>query len=349
MIKWRCFLPLLLCSSALFGQGRPDFSGVFFRTDAFLGKPKQKHKSLAEPLPPLTLLVRQTSEKLEVTAIQNWATNTSHYALNGAESRNTDRDGYQTQDRSHFENQSLLIETQALDGLRQKQSWELSPDQQTLTLTRQIHSGNYSGTFTETYARQPSLEAAMERAEAISEMNKCNAIPPPRPIRRPRKYDEGAPLGFTGFQQFRRHVAFYAGFSGLFFHKLVRVEKHGVSQFRRKGGSVETFPDSVDLEIWPGASIASLPEFDALPRLIPLPEVPTELWDLRFRLRWSGVDTRDLGEVKSVLLDVWSATMSPRQWYLVRVPAKNVPLTDSLEIQIVTSTGQQLGCISGHI
>lgn len=32
MIKWRCFLPLLLCSSVLSGQTKPDFSGVFFRT-----------------------------------------------------------------------------------------------------------------------------------------------------------------------------------------------------------------------------------------------------------------------------------------------------------------------------
>jgi hypothetical protein len=348
MIKWRWLMPLLLCSAALFGQTKPDFSGVFSCTDAFLGKPIRKHKPPAESLPPLTLLVRQTAERLEVTAIQNWATNTRHYALDGGVSQNVDHNGLQTEDRAEFRDQSLLIETQ-VDGAKvQKQRWHLSPDQQTLTVTRTFRSEVYSGNRSETFARRPSLEDAMDRAEAMSEMNRCNAVVPPVLLRRPRKYDEGAPLGFTGFQQLGHHVGFYAGFSGLFFHRFARKDKHGVPQFRRKAEIVETYPDSIDLEIWPGASEDAPWELGGA--VVPRKYIqPIEMSDLRFHLKWSGTETRDLGEVKSERLTSYWLEQMPREWYLLRVPAKNVPLADNLEIRILSSASQQLGCISGHI
>jgi len=331
-----------------FSETRPDFSGVFFRTDAIVGKHKPKQRSGSETLPPLTLLVRQTPERLEVTAIQNWATNIRHYALDGGVSQNVDHNGLKTEDHAAFRDQSLLIETE-VDGAKvQKQSWDLSPDQQTLTVTRTFRSEVYSGTRTETFARQPSLEAAMDRAEAVSEMNRCNAVVPPVLLRRPRKYDEGAPLGFTGFLQLGRHVGFYAGFSGLFFHRLNRKDKHGVPHFHRKGKIVETYPDSVELEIWPGAS-EDMP-WELGGAVVPRAYIqPIGMPDLRFHLKWSGTETRDVGEVKAERLTSYWLERMPREWYLLRVPAKNVPLADDLEIRILSSSGQQLGCIKGHI
>jgi hypothetical protein len=57
-----------------------------------------------------------------------------------------------------------------------------------------------------------------------------------------------------------------------------------------------------------------------------------------------------LGEVPSELRQaVWPELTPADKWYGMKIPAQDVPLTDRLEVHILTAEGNQLGCISGHI
>jgi hypothetical protein len=80
-----------------------------------------------------------------------------------------------------------------------------------------------------------------------------------------------------------------------------------------------------------------------------LPVLP-ELLGLRFRVRWTGSSTHDLGEVEPELLtEPWPELRPPERFHRMQIPSKGVPLSDSLEIRILTKAGNQIGCISGHI
>src|SRR5208282_6027923 len=77
---------------------------------------------------------------------------------------------------------------------------------------------------------------------------------------------------------------------------------------------------------------------------------PAELFSLRFQVRWTGSSTRELGELPSELLsEPWPEQREPEHFYRIEIPAKGVPLEDSLEIRILTRTGEQIGCIRGNI
>ena len=350
MIKWRSLLLLILCSSVSFGQTRPDFSGVFFRTGVFEGKGKRQQKSQLQVSSPLVLVITQTNGCLYVSARQNWAISSSSYQLSGTGSKKEDYGGCRKADRAKFKHETLLTESPvpwrahppfgATVGPHPNQSWVISPDLQTLTIRYRIMFGEYQE---ETYSRMPSLEAAMDRAELESEMNRCNAVPPFLSEPASPKYEEGVLLGVTGFQQLRRFVLFDAGMIGPFFHGLVRVDKPGGPEFRRDGELIQSYSDSLVLEIEPRIS----GEFELMGKG---PGVPPELLNLRFHLKWAGAETRDLGEVGSELLtEPWAEMRAPRRWYRLEVPAQNVPLTDNLEVRILSSAGKQIGCISGHI
>ena len=79
----------------------------------------------------------------------------------------------------------------------------------------------------------------------------------------------------------------------------------------------------------------------------PLPEW---LQTLRVRIKWVGSEFRDLGEVPSNLeQQPQPGLRTPVTRYRLEIPAQDVPITDSLEVQILSASGNQLGCISGHI
>ena len=359
MITRRVFLILLLCSSSVYAQGRPDFSGIFFRTGVLEGHHGKKQDLRPEVAPPLVLVVSQTAKLLGVTATQNGATITSSYRLDGTESRNSGYNGVQTVDRAKFKNQKLLIESSVVaisgtvinvGGLHVKQTWEMASDRQTLTIRTtfpfQGHLGN------EIYERMPTFDVASAKAEAASEMNKCNTLPLflTNQVQVQRQYSGESFLSFTSFQQFNRRVSFTAHLEGSFFQKLVRIDGPGGGKFFKNGQRVETFPESVRLEVEPW--VFDYSRWDPhLFLMAPWPsKIPEEFLELRFHLRWTGSESRDLGEVRSKLItEVWPELRLPWKWYTLEVPAKNVSLTDNLEIRILSSAGKQLGCISGHI
>ena len=78
--------------------------------------------------------------------------------------------------------------------------------------------------------------------------------------------------------------------------------------------------------------------------------LPPELLGLRFRVKWAGSSIRDLGEVEpEIVSEPWTELRAPEKVYRVEIPSKGVPLSDSLEVRILTKAGNQIGCISGHI
>ncbi len=358
MITRRFFLVLVLLSSPAFPQSSPDFSGIFFRTGAFIGKPARNRMLPAESIPPLVLVVSQSGQSFGVTAMQNGATSTCSYRTDGAKRVNMYGDGVLTVDRAKFKKEKLLIQSTLVaragalgtstNDLHVKQTWDLSPDRQTLVISGDSPVQGHLGT--ETYSRLPTLDAAMTRAEAASEMNRCNGSLSAVANQLEPGLEKGVLLGITAYKQFTRGVSFVAGLGGPFFQGLVRSDGPSGREFLKNGQRIETFPDSVALEIEPWVSNNSLLAIDPLATLPGHSGVPEELLNLHFRLKWIGSVTRDLGEVRSDLItEVWPELKPPRKWYKIEVPAKNVPLDDNLEIRILTNEGKQLGCISGHL
>ena len=71
---------------------------------------------------------------------------------------------------------------------------------------------------------------------------------------------------------------------------------------------------------------------------------------LRFHILWVGSETRDLGEIPAELKsEVLFKNLPAEYWYQMEVSSSDVPITDSLEIHILSPAGNQLGCISGHL
>ncbi len=353
-VLWCLLFALIFCPSFIRAQDKPDFTGIFLRTA--VGRPDSKNEVIPRPTPspPLLLEVVQTEDSLTVTQNQNGATSASHYQLKGGKTTNEDFDGVQTVSQARIKKGKLIIESSviAVGGVpvagdhraRIEQIWELSENQQTLTVRRPANAS------LEIFARQPTLERAMALADSASEMNHCNQFPVEVAERSTLDYSRGVLLGVTSYQQFHRVVIFDAGLGGPFFQGLVRKDTAGGAEFSRNGQRVEFFPDFVLAEIEPYVSPYSSGE--AAPFVLPPvpPKIPEECLHLRFRLKWIGSGTRDLGEIGSELMtEPWPKERPPRRWYKVEVPAKNVPLTDTLEIQIFTSAGKRIGCISGHI
>jgi hypothetical protein len=121
-------------------------------------------------------------------------------------------------------------------------------------------------------------------------------------------------------------------------------------QFRKSGHLVSEFPDSVILDITVRVSERSLGALVRLPMAAAILPFPPELAGLRFRVKWTGSSTQDLGEAQPELQTApWSELEQPDKFYRIEVPSKGALLTDGLEIRILTKAGKQLGCINGRI
>lgn len=68
---------LLLLACCSLAQGRPDFSGIFLRTET------RTHNEKGQPASPRILEIRQTTDEFIVTAIQNGETASAHFLLEG--------------------------------------------------------------------------------------------------------------------------------------------------------------------------------------------------------------------------------------------------------------------------
>jgi hypothetical protein len=355
LVMMRVFLfTLLLCSAPTFAQTLPDFSGVFLRN------PIASHARFTEPEDSLVLNIKQGVDNLQLTELQNGAQATIVYNLNGKPSISVGPDGVRSKDRIKFKAGRLLIKSEVVDPRlavpsqqTTEETWELPPDLQNLTIW--VKAGPYVFEAEglrriETYTRQTSLPVALEKAERASEMNKCNAIPPPMTIQTPPILSDGVDLGYTGFRQLGWEVSFLAGLSGEFLKDLRRTNFSGSVEFRKNGQLMRRYSGPLILEVTPRVTPLLRSGLSILSVFMGKEPLPEWLLTLRFCVKWVGSETRDLGEVPANLRQQpWPKLATPDKLYRLEIAAQDVLLTDSLEIHILSAAGNQLGCISGHI
>jgi hypothetical protein len=341
----RVTLTLMLLVVSSFAQIKPDFSGVFLRTET-------RFRDKAEPAVPRVIEVSQTAEVVRVTATQNLETATVDYRLKG------DKQG---KAEARLKGQNLLVRsttevhlpslgpfwpgsllTQSLE-----EKWELSPDGKQLKIHRKY--GGSSGEDIDIYDREPSRYAALAAA-ATAGQRACGAGRSFRSLRNQRQgaqtYQQGYELGLASLQRITRCVTYDAALSGDSFRNLVRIKDQQGSHFLRTGQAANAFDGDVILEVEPHPYAcpgeAGIWTQTAVP--------PESSLDLRFMVRWLGSERRDLGEVQSEFrYEPWRESSNPVAFYRMRVPAQGIPLSDDLEVTIFSKTGEQLACIKGHL
>jgi len=352
------FLILLLCPDPAFAQSVPDFSGVFLRDHV---EDRGVATVITEAQNPLVLDIKQTAQTLRITEMQHGVQATDTYDLRGKPTINVSPDGMRSKDRVKFKQGKLVLKSEwmgpryPVTGPMTEQTWELSPDLETLTIQPKIeHLGRLPRDFRRIaiLTRQPSLQAALERAQAASGMNRCNDAISPFTRRAPPITDRGVVLGYTAFEELVWEVEFDAALRGDFFKDLKRTDDPGGVEFRKSGQLIQTYAGFLTLEISPAVRPHPRYLFSTMQKVMGWgdPRLPDWLLTLRFHIKWAGSEFRDLGEVPSELKqEPWPELRVPQRWYRMEIPAQNVPLTDSLEIHILSAAGKQLGCISGHI
>jgi len=370
----------LLATCALWAQTTPDFTGVYLLDPAERPqtetKPRKGRAPRSDPRllavqqieetlvagSSLILVIRQSEGSLYATWRQNGATSMSRFDLNGQTTENRTPWGLVTRDRAKFRKQKLIIESVAegsyldgptmqgigltvaprVNGVRFKETWELKPNQHTLVIESLYSLASYS--------RQPSSEAALAKADAASLMKRCSSLKWPPLQEDDLKYGGGVTLGITAYRQLARCVSFEANLLGECLGGLERTVKSGVAEFRKNGSVESEYPDSVVLEIQPRVWYWPADGLWWVPRQAGAAKLPDEYLDLRFRIAWAGLVSRDLGEVNSELItEPWPELRPPQRFYRLKIPSNGIPLTDTLEIQIFSSDGESVGCISGHI
>ncbi len=340
-------LTLILRSVPVFAQRAPDFSG------AFLQDPIKSHANLIEAEDPLVLDIKQGADNLRVTEMQNGIQSTSVFNIRGKPTIHENAAGLTSKDRMKFKGAKLVIKSEVEGpgfvgiGRWQEETWKLSPDLQTLTIRLKEGTsgvGDRDSHPAVTYSRQASLAVALRKAASESVMNTCNAVPSILAEKLNLDPSHGVILGETGFWQLWWHVSFGAGLSGEFFHGLERTKTVGGVEFRKNGMLISRYSDSITLEVTPQIT----PRYWQWGSLNSLH--PEWLQTLRFRIKWVGSETRDLGEVPSELnQEPLPELAPPHQWYQLEIPAQDVPISDSLEVHILSPVGSQLGCFSGHL
>jgi hypothetical protein len=340
---------VFVCPPAL-AQSVPNFSGVFLRD------PIRSPAAFLALEDPLVLNITQDADTLQVTKAQNGALATYTYHLNGRPAINAGPDGLSRKDRIKFKRGNLIIKSEWREfrfgrtALETKETWRLSPDVQTLTIQPDIAPGGIINHGTATYTRQISLRAAFEKANEESQNNKCQTLPSLPATSRPPKLDHEFLLGYTGFEELVWTVSFDARLGGEFFDDLDHTKVSGGVEFRKNGVLIRTYSGSLNLEVTPRVELDTWLQLSPWTTSWNSQPFPEWLRTLRFRIKWVGSETRDLGEVPSEFRQAaWPELAPSDKWFVMKIPAQDVPLTDSLEVHILSAEGNQLGCISGHI
>ncbi len=352
------FLMLVLGSGSALAQSIPDFSGVFLRERV------EDHGVATvstEAQNPLVLDIKQGTDTLRVTEIQHGVQATDTYDLGGKATMNASPDGVRSKDQVKFYNGKLVLKSEWTDpyhartDLVTEQTWELSSDLQTLTIQPKIEPrGRLPRDFRRiaVFARQASLRVALEKAQAASAMNNCMIAPHPSGWVPRVDLSRGVVFGYTSFEELLWDADFEAHLRGDFFSGLRRAEAFEEAGFRKNGQVIQTYDGSLALEVIPFMKPHPRYLFSTMGAVMGWgdPHLPEWLLNLRFRIEWVGSESRDLGEVPAKLgHQPWPDDSHPRKIYQIAVPARGVPLTDSLEIHILSAAGTQLGCISGRI
>jgi hypothetical protein len=202
---------------------------------------------------------------------------------------------------------------------------------------------------TEIYARQANLEAALEEAAKTSSMDNC--VPSERfPVTHSRRFPGGVAFGGTDFRQLGWTEDFEVSLTGEFFTNLRILPTPGGVEFRRNNELATKIAGSLTLTVrpvirkephWMGSSASMVTGgwrfTDALK-------------DMRFHVLWAGSKPRDLGEIPATLETSSYRKGFPLEGaYTMDVPAEDIPITDNLEVHILSPAGVQLGCMSGHL
>jgi hypothetical protein len=347
------FLMLLLSSGSALAQSMPDFCGVFLRERI------EDHGAatvITGAEDPLILDIKQDAYTLRVTEEQHGVRASVIYELSGNSTMNAGPDGVRSKDQVNFHGGRLILKSEWTDPNYARttpvteQTWELSPDLETLTIQPKLApDGRSARNFRRIaiFARQASLQGALEKAQAASGMNKCSTStrPPPADLGR------GVVLGYTGFQDLVREVEFEAHLRNDFFSGLSRTGPTEAPEFRKNGRALQTYDGSLGLGKIP--FVLPHPRYLFLTTEVVMgwgdPHLPEWLLNLQFHIKWVGPESRDVGELPAELeSQPWSKNYT-RKVYQIAVPARDVPLTDTLEVHILSAAGTQLGCIRGHI
>jgi hypothetical protein len=310
-----------------------------------------------KPSNPMVLQIRQDADFLRLTEYQNGSRAVSVYKLNGESSANENPGDGKSVSQVKFRNESLLITAKvnghwAHDEVR-VESLQLSPDLQTLTVQPDPEDpvqGRLRWLFgIDSYSRRTSLAAALEEAAKISPLNNC--VPEPRyPAKHAYNIRGGVPLGEAVIKYLGWDEAFSAFLSGEFFNKLRLVPTRGSIEYSRNRVLVSKFSGPLNLTV--------LPFWNANPQWMHLDartlmggnRFPDSLKGLRFHITWVGAETRDLGEVPADLKTRPGPHGLPSDsWYEMEIPAQDVPISDTLEIHILSAAGDHLGCLCGHL
>lgn len=339
----RVALALLLLVASSFAQGKPDFSGVFLRTE-------NRFRNQSEAATPRVLEIKQTTDDVLVTATQNLETATVRYSLvrNKKQKAAARLRGKQlvvkTTTTSYLPGGGLFLAgwpiTQALE-----ETWELSPNGQELTIRRTFGASNG---YSVIYIREPSRDIALAAARAAVSTECCG-----KSLSRlhsdsqeDQTYKQGYELGMVLVQRITRCVTYDAVLSGDFFKGLQSIKEKQSFHFVRAGQTANAFDGDLVLEVEPHP-YNCVGETGTWIQTVPPPESSL---GLRFMVRWLGSVQRDLGEVQSELkYEPWGEWNNPVAFYRMRIPAHEIPLNDDLEITIFSKTGEQLASLKGHL
>jgi hypothetical protein len=339
----RVFVVLLVLAGCASAQAKPDFSGIFLRTETA----EQRHTT---PAVPRILEVKQTVKEIVTTATQNGETAVVHYRLDSKKSgkvyarlKGDNLVVKGTITRQWLGPALLVPGFSATENLTK--TWELSPDGQRLVIRTKADIGVPDS---DTYVREPSMEAAQTAGSAAR--HDCDA--PSKIAAFTRKtpvadYGEGVRLGTASLERLTSSVFYDAVISDDFFKHLEQTEEHGRPRFRKNGQTVTAYTGDIVLEVVPHPNFFS-DELGVWEPIGPLP--PDPVLNLRFMVRWLGAEQAELGEVQSDLrYEPWREQANPIVFYRMRIPARDIPLTDDLEVVILSETGEQLACIEGHL
>jgi hypothetical protein len=339
----RPVVAVLLLAGCTLAQTKPDFSGIFLRTETTEGK----H---SEPAVPRIIEVKQTANEIAVTAAQNGETAVVRYRL---DSKKSDRVYARLKAKSLVLKGTIAHRSDpegfgfgfpSIENL--EKTWELSPDGQRLLIRTK---GNVGISDVDTYIRQPSMDAALAASSTVR--RGCDGSSRVSGLTRKThargKYEEGASLGVAYFERLTSSVLYDAVMSGKFFKDLEWIADGEHGRFHKNGQPVTNYTGDIVLGVAPHPHFFS----DELGAWEPIgPEPPNATVNLRFMVRWLGAEQRDLGEVEpEFLYEPWRELLTPTAFYRMRIPAQDVPLTDDLEVLIFSRTGEQLACVKGHI
>jgi hypothetical protein len=162
------------------------------------------------------------------------------------------------------------------------------------------------------------------------------------------RYRRVVPLGF-GLVKFEDTcISFHASMSADdFFDGLERTETPRGPQFRKNSRILSNFPDDTSVEIWAYVERCSRQELRDL-----VPASATEFMrSLRFEAKWKrGVEFRSVEKLSiETSPPSWNETGVSPWIFTLMMASKNVPLSDSLVVAVISEDGKKVASFSARL